>query len=157
MKNRSLRFKINIVIFTTCLVIAIIFGAILYPFEIRRHDSHVKKVRLLLDTIFQQKYENFANEIFAGQKRALALTFKDMLKVDGITAISVYRPDGKLFLATDTVLSKHFKAQNQKLGANSASFVTRSYQGRSLGIYSRVIEVIGKRSVILRFIMTSKS
>ena len=59
MKNRSLRFKINIAIFTTCLVIAIIFGAILYPFEIRRHDSHVKKVKLLLDKLEEKKRFHF--------------------------------------------------------------------------------------------------
>jgi PAS domain S-box-containing protein len=145
MKIRSLRFKINVAIFITCLVIAIIFGAILYPFEIRRHGSHVKKVELLLDTIFQQKYEDIANEIFAGQKRALALTLKDMLTVEGIAAISIYMPDGKLFLSTDTVLSKHFKEQNRNLSAKSALFLTRSYQGKSLGIYSREIEVIGQK------------
>jgi hypothetical protein len=80
-----------VAIFITCLVIAIIFGAVLYPFEISRHDSHVKKIELLLDTIFRQKYEELANEIFAGQKRALALTLKDMLKVEGIAAISIYK------------------------------------------------------------------
>ena len=145
MKIRSLRFKINVAIFITCLVIAIIFGTILYPFEIRRHDSHVKKIELLLDTIFQQKYEDIANEIFAGQKRALALTLKDMLKVEGIAAISIYTPDGKLFLSTDEVLAKYFEKQSRNLSDNSVSFVTRSYQGKSLGIYSREIQVIGQK------------
>jgi two-component system sensor histidine kinase/response regulator len=145
MKDRSLRFKINIAIFITCLVIAIIFGTILYPFEIRRHDSHVKKVELLLDTIFQQKYEDLANEIFAKQKRALAVTLKDILKVEGIAAINIYTPDGKLFLSTDAVFFKRFKELNRNTSTSSASFVTRSYQGRSLGIYSRGIEVIGQK------------
>jgi PAS domain S-box-containing protein len=145
MKNRSLRFKINIAIFITCLVIAIIFGTILYPFEIRRIDSHEKKIELLLDTIFQQKYEDFANEIFAGQKRALAVTLKDILKVEGIVAISIYMPDGELFLSTDTVFSERFKELNRNTGTRSDSFDTESYQGRSLGIYSREIEVIGQK------------
>ncbi|MDH4205930.1 MAG: hypothetical protein OEV45_10405, partial [Desulfobacteraceae bacterium] len=101
MNSKTLRFKINVAIFITCLVIAIIFGAILYPFEIRRHESHVKKIELLLDTIFQHKNEDIANEIFAGQKRALALTLKDILRVEGIAAASVYLPDGTLFLSTD--------------------------------------------------------
>ena len=145
MKNRSLRFKINIAIFITCLVIAIIFGTILYPFEIRRIDSHEKKIELLLDTIFQQKYEDFANEIFAGQKRALAVTLKDILKVEGIVAISIYMPDGELFLSTDAVFSERFKELNRNTGTRSDSFDTESYQGRSLGIYSREIEVIGQK------------
>ncbi len=144
-KYKSLRFKINIAIFITCLVIAIIFGAILYPFEIRRHDSHVKKVELLLDTIFQQKYEDLANEIFAEQKRALALTLKEILKVEGIAAVSIYKPDGTLFLSTDKLLFEYFKGQNRDRNTGSASLVTTSYQGKSLGVYSRGIEVIGQK------------
>ena len=145
MKTRSLRFKINMAIFLTCLVIAIIFGTILYPFETRRHNSHVKKVKLLLDTIFQQKYEDLANEIFAGQKRALALTLEDMLNVEGIAATSIYMPDGKLYLSTDTALSEHFTEQGRNLRAKSSLSLTKSYQGRSLGIYSREIQVIGQK------------
>jgi len=145
MKNRSLRFKINLAIVITCLVIAIIFGTILYPFEIRRIDSHEKKIELLLDTIIKQKYEDLANEIFAKQKRALAVTLKDILQVEGIAAISIYLPDGNLFLSTDAVFSKRFKELNRNTGIRSDSFVTKSYQGRSLGIYSRGIEVIGQK------------
>jgi methyl-accepting chemotaxis protein len=145
MKIRSLRFKINIAIFITCLVIAIIFGTILYPFEIRRHGSHVKNIELLLDTIFQQKYEDLANEIFAKQDRALAVTLQDILKVEGIAAISIYLPDGKLFLSTDESFSKRFKELNRNINNSSSSFYTKSYQGRSLGIYSRRIDVIGQK------------
>lgn len=132
-------------IFITCLVIAIIFGAILYPFEIRRHESHVKKIELLLDTIFQHKNEDIANEIFAGQKRALALTLKDILRVEGIAAASVYLPDGTLFLSTDAELTENIKVQNQNAAKSSPSFETGSYQGKSLGVYSRAIEVIGQK------------
>ena len=145
MKSRTLRFKINVAIFITCLVIAIIFGAILYPFEIRRHESHVKKIELLLDTIFQHKNEDIANEIFAGQKRALALTLKDILRVEGIAAASVYLPDGTLFLSTDVELTENIKVQNQNSAKSPPSFETGSYQGKSLGIYSRAIEVIGQK------------
>ncbi len=149
-KYKSLGFKINIAIFITCLVIAIIFGAILYPFEIRRHDSHVKKIELLLDTIFQQKYEDLANEIFADQKRALALTLKDILKVEGIAAVIIYRPDGTLFLSTDTALFKFLKEQNRDFNTGSTSLVTTSYQRKSLGVYSREIEVIGQKIGIIQ-------
>jgi PAS domain S-box-containing protein len=144
MKNKSLRFKINLAIFITCLVIAIIFGAILYPFEIRRHDSHKQKVELLLDTIFQQKYEDLANEIFARQRRALALTLRDILKVEGIVAVSIYTPEGNLFLSTDEALSESFRETRRELWLRTDSFVTKSYLGRLLGVYSREIEVIGQ-------------
>jgi PAS domain S-box-containing protein len=118
---------------------------ILYPFEIRRHDSHVKNIELLLDTIFQQKYEDLANEVFAKQERALSVTLQDISKVEGIAAISIYLPDGTLFLSTDESFSKRFKEMNPNISAHSDSFVTNSYQGRSLGVYSRGIEVIGQK------------
>ena len=145
MKSRTLRFKINVAIFITCLVIAIIFGAILYPFETKRHASHVKKIELLLDTIFQHKKEDIANELFAGQKRALALTLNDILKVEGIAGASVFLPDGRLFLSTDVKLAENIKVQNQSPAESSTLFKTGSYQGKSLGIYSRAIEVIGQK------------
>jgi PAS domain S-box-containing protein len=145
MKSRTLRFKINVAIFITCLVIAIIFGTILYPFETKRHASHVKKIELLLDTIFQHKKEDIANELFAGQKRALALTLNDILKVEGIAAASVFLPDDKLFLSTDVELAENIKVQNQSPAEGSTLFKTGSYQGKSLGIYSRPIEVIGQK------------
>jgi PAS domain S-box-containing protein len=150
MKSRTLRFKINVAIFFTCLVIAIIFSAILYPSEIRRHESHVKKIELLLDTIFQHKKDDIANEMFAGQKRALELTLNDLLKIEGIAAASVYLPDGKLFLSTDVELAENIKVQNQSPAESSSSFKTGSYQGKSLGIYSRAIEVIGQKFGTIR-------
>jgi two-component system sensor histidine kinase/response regulator len=150
MKDRSLGFKINVAIFITCLVVAIIFGAILYPFEISRRDSHKKKVELLLDTIFHQKYEDLANEIFAGQKRALKLTLDDILKVEGIVAISIYTPKGDLFLSTDQALSENLNDAKGKSSLITDSFVTESNQGRSLGIYSRGIDVIGQKIAIIK-------
>ena len=145
MKHISLRFKINVAIVVTCLVIAVIFGAILYPFETRRYNSHVEKIELLLDTIFQQRYEDFANEIFAGQKRALALTLNDLLEVEGIAAVSIYQPDGTLFLSTDNALADHFGRRERNAVNDSPLHVTSSFQGRSLGIYNREIEVIGQK------------
>ena len=144
MKIRSLHFKINVAIFITCLVIAIIFGAILYPFEKRRYISHEKRIKLLLDTTFQQKYEELANEIFAKKKRALALTLKDILKVEGIAAVSILKPDNSLFVSTDPVFSKNFTKMEQNRDFESASFRRLSYKGRSLGVYSRKIDVIGQ-------------
>jgi len=143
-KYKSLQLKINIAIFITCLVIAIIFGAILYPFEIRRNYSHVKRIELLLDTIFQSKYEDLANEIFAEQKRALELTLKDILKVEGVSAISISKPDGTLLLSTDASLFKYFKNQSRDVDISLGSHVKTSYKGKSLGVYSREIEVIGQ-------------
>ena len=144
-KSKTLRFRINVAIFINCLVIAIIFGAILYPFETERHASHVKKIELLLDTIFQHKRDDIANELFAGQKRALALTLNDILNVEGIVAASIYLPDGAMFLSTDIEISEKIKVLEKSPSESAYSFNAGSYRGKSLGIYSRAIEVIGQK------------
>jgi len=150
MKNKSLGFKINLTIFITCLVIAIIFGTILYPFELKRRKSHERKVALLLDTIFQQKYEDLANEIYAKQTRALKLTLKEIQKVEGITAISIYEPQGSLLLSTDDSFSENLDDKKIALSSGVDSFKAFSYKEKSFGIYSRNIEVIGEKIAILK-------
>jgi PAS domain S-box-containing protein len=150
MKIKSLRFKINVSLFFTCLVVAIIFGTILYPFETRRHNSYLKKIELLLDTIYDQKIEDLANEIFAGQKRALAMTLDDILKTDGIAAVSIYSAEGQLFLSTDEAFSKELIIQKKNPDSRMTSFDMGICQGRSVGIYSRNIEVIGEKIGIIK-------
>jgi PAS domain S-box-containing protein len=73
------------------------------------------------------------------------VTLQDILKVEGIAAISIYLPDGRLFLSTDEKFSKHFRELSRNISTSSDLFVTNSYQGRSLGVYSRQIEVIGQK------------
>ncbi|MCP4671728.1 MAG: hypothetical protein GY857_10535, partial [Desulfobacula sp.] len=150
MKNKSLGFKINVTILITCLVIAIIFGAILYPFELKRRKSHEKKVVLLLDTIFQHKYEDLANEIYAKQLRALKLTLKDIQTVEGIIAIDIYKPTGSLILSTNDAAFGNLNEPGATSNPDNVTFKTLSYQGRSLGIYFRNIEVIGEKIAIIK-------
>ncbi|MCP4672268.1 MAG: PAS domain S-box protein, partial [Desulfobacula sp.] len=145
MKNKSLGFKINVTILITCLVIAIIFGAILYPFELKRRKSHETKVVLLLDTIFAHKYEDLANEIYAQQLRALKLTLKDIQTVEGIIAIDIYKPTGSLIISTNDAAFGNLNEAGAAPGPDNITFITLSHQGRSLGIYSRSIEVIGEK------------
>ncbi|NNL43586.1 MAG: hypothetical protein HKO79_13955, partial [Desulfobacterales bacterium] len=72
MKFHSIRFKINTAILLTCIVIAIFFSVIFYPLEANRRQSRLERIQLLLSTIFEQRKEELANEIFAEQKEALA-------------------------------------------------------------------------------------
>ncbi len=49
MKIKSLRYKINTAIFITCVAVAVIFAAILYPNIISSHDTQLKNVDVMLD------------------------------------------------------------------------------------------------------------
>ncbi|MDM8556879.1 response regulator [Desulfococcaceae bacterium HSG7] len=145
MKFKGLHAKINAAIFITCLVIAIIFGAILYPFERIRYQSHVNNTKVLLDIIFQQKYADLANELFANQERALRKSLHEIVEIEGISAVSVYTPDGKPVLSTDDMLSGKIPAAERQALTKFASFVVESHQERTLGVYSSLIEVIGEK------------
>jgi len=145
MKIRSLRFKISAAILGTSALIAVLSFAILYPFEMSRHAAYEKKIFLLLDTVFHQKREDLANELFAGQKKALAASLQDMLKVEGIVGITVCLPDGQVFLATEDVFAVPMKGSERRALSESSTLLPRYRTPRfpSLGVYTRQIGVIG--------------
>ncbi len=137
--------KVNAAIFLTGIVIAVIFGAILYPAELARNNSQFKRIRLLLDAVFQQKKEYLANEIFARQIRALEATLKDIIKVEGISGISIYDTDGKLLTSAVSAASVRSLAPTVERKTFSPSFVKEIHQNKSLAVYSTAIEVFEKR------------
>ncbi|MDM8515432.1 response regulator [Desulfobacterales bacterium HSG16] len=144
MKIKSIRFKINGAILITCVVIAIIFGAILYPFEIRRNRAREKSIDLLLESVFQQKKEDLANELFAEQKGALEESLKNISNVEGVIGLNIYKPDGQLFLSVgrafpEDIVNAEIKDLNEALG-----FVRKFHQNGSLGVYSRAVNIIGR-------------
>ena len=69
MRYKSLPFRINIAIVITALVIVVLFAMFLYPLENRRVEVQIQRINLLLDTIFKQKLNDLANELFARPAR----------------------------------------------------------------------------------------
>ena len=124
MKFHSLRFKINTAILLTCIVIAVFFSAIFYPFEINRRQSRLERIHLLLSTIFEQRKEELANEIFANQKDALARSLREIQGVKGIAEVSIYGTDGRLVLSTDKDLTAPLRP-SEKEALKQAPFVTK--------------------------------
>gem|GEM_PF-1853030 len=148
MKTKTLRLKVNVAIFLTGIVIAVIFGAILYPAELARKDSQFKRIRLLLDAVFQQKKEDLANEIFARQVKALEATLRDIMKVEGISGISIYDTDGKVLTSAGAAISVRSLTpivSTEERKTFLSSFVKKKHQDQSLAVYSVAIEVFEKR------------
>ncbi|MDM8551893.1 SpoIIE family protein phosphatase [Desulfobacterales bacterium HSG2] len=143
MKTRSLYLKVNAAIFLTGIVIAAIFGGILYPAEVARNDSQFKKIRLLLDAVFQQKKENLANEIFARQIKALKATLRDIMKVEGINGIGIYDKDGKLLASAGAAASVRSLASSLSAAERRTflPFVKKIHRRQSVAVYSTIIEV----------------
>ena len=145
MKFNSLRFKINTSILLTFIVIAILFSAVFYPFEVNRRKSRLEDIQLLLNTIFEQKKEGLANEIFADQKEALARSLKEIQGVKGIAEVSIYGIDGGLVLSTDKNLTASLHP-SEKEALRQAHFVNKIIKrGHSFVEYSSIIEIIGER------------
>ncbi len=96
MTVNTLGFKIKAGILLTCIMVAFLYGAILYLFETHRYENVLNKIKLLLEATVNQKYEDLANEIAYDLADALELSFQEMMKVDGILAVSAYNADGGL-------------------------------------------------------------
>ena len=150
LKARGLRFKINAAILCIAILIAFIFGVILYPFEIRRYQSRLKKINLLLETVFQQKNEEISNEIFAAQIRALQASLPETIAVEGVAAASIYRPDGMVNAATHDNFNAPLTSQELKTLSQAATFGLQSFANRSFAVYARKIIIIDRTSGYLK-------
>jgi PAS domain S-box-containing protein len=148
--TQRLQFKINLALLVTAALFVLITISVLYPLERRRQAGFVKKVHLLLDSVYQQQRETLANELFAKQQRALRATLGDLTKVDGIIAVSVLGPEGKLVLATDDQFSHDLTTDEIVLLSTSAQFRRLDLKGRSVGEYATMIQVIGEKIGFIR-------
>jgi methyl-accepting chemotaxis protein len=146
MRSRSLRTKINRAIITTCLIVCGSFAAILYPFELHRREARLEKIQILLSSIFQQRKDELANEIFAGQRLALKNSLQEMLHVKDLAFLSVFSPEGRLVISTkDSTQAFHPESLGESFNQNSQGFSKRVIKGRSFAEFSAPIDAIGER------------
>ena len=143
MKQKSLRFQVNFTIVFTCIIIAFIFAAILYPLEKRRHDSRLRSIHLLLDTIYKQRKEELARDLFARQKRMLAARLAEIVKVEGVAGASMHLPDGTVFASTRSEFSQIIGEESLKEISDSSVFEPLQFPDMSLGAYIVRIDSMG--------------
>lgn len=145
MRKKSLRFKINRAILVTCGAIALVMGTLIYFFESARQMDRYEDIQVLLDTLFQQKRDELANEIFAGQTQALASTLEDMMRVKGVAAVTAYDMRGEPILST---LESGMKSLSEDLRSrtNQAPVFSRvKVEERPYAEYITLIQVIGEK------------
>lgn len=148
--TQRLQFKINLALLVTAVLFVFITISVLYPLERRRQAGILKKVHLLLDSVYQQQRETLANELFAKQQRALRATLGELIKVDGIIGVSVLGPEGKLVLANDDQFSHDLTTGEMERLSTSAQFRRLDLKGRSVGEYATMIQVIGEKIGFIR-------
>ncbi len=145
MKFRSLQIKINTAIIIVAIAITVLFAGFLFPYEKRQRSDQIKRINLLLDTVFSQKRNDLANELFARQERALRATLEELKMVEGILGVSIHLPDGRLYMTTDSIFSKTIPEDRIKALESSSLLQIVSINHKSMGIYENIIEVIGDK------------
>ncbi len=145
MRYHSLPFKINITTIVTVLLVVIICIILQYPIEQRRFEGQSARAELLLDTIFNQKKDALANELFAGQDRALQFSLDEIKQaIDDITLVCLYRVGGTERLCSGTD-NQHPATFSHIPEGNRHHFEELSLNDRWTGIYTSAIEVIGDK------------
>jgi PAS domain S-box-containing protein len=144
MRYKSLPIRINTAIVVIAFVIVILFGMFLYPLENRRAEDQVQRINLLLDTIFRQKLNDLANELFARQERALRASLDEIAKVDDVLGAAIYLPDGSAFMSNHRSDGGHDPGLKRLQSLSGSIFERLSNGNASVGVYLNRIEVIGQ-------------
>ncbi len=150
MPIKSLRFKINAAILITCAVMVAFYGTLFYPFEVNRRNARFEEIRVLLATVFQQKRDELANEMFADQKLALARTMEEMRSVKGIGIVSLYDLEGNLLMTTDDSIHGPLSISVRSELDRAPVFVKVHVGDRAYAEYASAIRVIGEKTGYLR-------
>ncbi len=149
-KIRTLRVQISVAIALTLACIAIIYSLILFPFENARRQTIIKKIELSLNAIVEQREEMLANELFLQHQEAITLILKNMLQIEGILAIGIFQPDGRLFSATDPSAMFDLSPVDIEGLALPYAFVEAVWNHHKVVVYTRPIIVIGERLGYMR-------
>lgn len=147
----TLRNKINAAILITFLLIAVLFTAIELPFQQQRMDAAQKKVEILLKSLVERDQQPLANEIFEGRREAIRIRLAQMLKVDGVLAITVYDAKGTaLESAGPAAATDKLSPQQMQVSAPALQTIKGLFNNQSALIYLHPIDVIGERIGFVR-------
>jgi PAS domain S-box-containing protein len=134
-----------ILMLTTGLTMAVLFGAIAYPFEIGRRKARLDQIEYLLRTVFEQKREPLANEIFADQTEALMRSISEIMRVEGIIGVKVYDAHGQTLISTLLGNTKGLTLEDINRLKGRVVFTQAHGPQGFTAEYSSVIEAIGEQ------------
>jgi signal transduction histidine kinase/CheY-like chemotaxis protein/HPt (histidine-containing phosphotransfer) domain-containing protein len=145
MKYHNLPFKINATTIITVLLVALICIILQYPIEQSRFQGQSARIELLLDTVFKQKRDDLANELFAGQTRALQSSLQEIqAAIADVTLVCLYPLLGGERLCAGAP-NQHRISFDKIPDGGRHQFEELSLNDRWTGIYLNDIEVIGDK------------
>lgn len=142
-KGRSMKGKLNGALLGVCLLVTACISLVFYTFEQSRYDNHVRRIQALLTTVAERNMENMANELFAGQSRALRLTLADMLRISGVDGVAVYGSDGGLYMASDPEHGLALGRLRDRL-TDGPVFVEETLHGEPHMVYFGPVRALGE-------------
>ncbi len=111
LKERSLRFKINVTIVLVQLLITVVFGSVLAVYETQRRNEAIAQIHASLLDLTRQYEEQLGNEIFSQQTLAIEETLRDIMQRRNILGISTFDESGKLLVTTTTATAQELPEQ----------------------------------------------
>jgi len=125
--------------------IAAIFFALVYPIEVSRTNDQIARVQVLLETIYKQKRNDFANAIFNGQHIAIVKTLQEIDDiVDEIDNVCFYQPSGSVQYCSSKSqpVPDMLKPEESR---DHSHFSVYTHGQKSYGGYLNTIDIIGER------------
>ncbi len=145
LSRSSLRFKINLCVGLTLLVIAAIFGTVLAVYETHRRSDAIQQIAMSLDDLTAQYREQLGNEIFAAQRLAVEATLSEVTRRKNILSITAFDDQGQALAATDpSDRSPLVHYPGRSLPAAPQTF-RRQWNGQAVLTYTSPISAYGER------------
>ncbi|MCK5311424.1 MAG: HAMP domain-containing protein, partial [Desulfobacteraceae bacterium] len=144
-KKISLGFKINTIILIACLMFAFVCGFVLYSIGVRVQEQKYDDSNTLLSIVFEQNREDIANEIFAEQEIALQESLKEIVKIKGISGVSIFDRNGALLSSAGTGFTKKLYGQEMESLDSNAIFKRKIVHAQNIASYTSVIKVIDEQ------------
>lgn len=145
MKIYSLPFKINTATIITAILAALAGIVLQYPVLQSSFLEQIARTELLLDTLYQQKRNDLANELFAGQERALQSSLDDIQEaIEEISLACLYSMEGEKKFCSGVQNTSISRAEDIPTYGKGYSFQQFDLDGRLTGVYLNHLEVIGE-------------
>lgn len=151
--GHSLSFRINATIWMVSALLFFLFAFLFYASEKQQVEIQVDQSKVLLETLYKQKRELLANEIFANHREALLRTLTELHQVKDIDAAQIFDNSGRL---TEWVGGNIFIDLSHKdiAGLSKGSEFDEFQIGPNPYLtYTSAIEMIGERLGFFRIML----
>lgn len=141
----NLKKKINLSIFLTFLGVALLFSAILFPYQNHQLVQSYESIVLLLETLVDRDTEEIANEIFDHRLKALKIRIEQIHEIEGVVGISVCDSVGIELINSGEIIEIESSAPRKMIKKNDGFSIIdiKERNGNTL-LYAKDIKFLGE-------------